>query len=312
MIKQLQTKLSSQPLLASRNRIRMPGNSPAPWLAPLGIVLLITFFYPVVDVIRMSFTDASLIEEEFHYTINSFWNVFTLPGFLEMLKATGIFVSFSVFFQMFCGFLIALLVDQGTRRKLKGTVLVRTAVLTAWAIPGVIIGVIWKMLFNESEAGILTHFLVLLGFEGLPFLSDPNLSLISLTIANIWRGTAFSMILLYAALQTMPQDVLEAAKIDGAGPFKRLVSVIFPMMLPMVLINLALITVQTFNAFDMIMTLTGGGPGKTTEVIALNIYRSIFSDFSLGQGAATAVLLLGINLLITFGYLKMLRRQGGI
>jgi multiple sugar transport system permease protein len=142
-----------------------------------------------------------------------------------------------------------------------------------------------------------------------PFLSDPEIALASVTIANIWRGTAFSMILVYAGLQTIPGDVLEAAKIDGATAFQRVTLVTLPLLAPILFIDLVIVSIETFNTFDMVLALTGGGPGRSTEVIALSIYDQIFAQFDLGQGAATAMLLLVVSVIITIVYIRILQRE---
>jgi multiple sugar transport system permease protein len=288
------------------------GDGPIPWLLPLMAILLFVFVYPIVEIVRISFTDANLVESEYSYTLDSYIGVFSSPGFIEMLLVTGVFVFGSVLFQIVLGFLIALLVDQGTKRRLVGTVVTRTAVLSAWAIPGVVIGMIWKLLYSETESGVLNYALTFVGVtDPVAFLSEPSAALISVTVANIWRGTAFSMIFIYAALQTLPNDVIEAAKIDGATAWQRLVKVIVPILKPIILINLIVITVQTFNTFDMVMALTSGGPGRSTEVIALAIYNSIFHTFDLGHGAATAVVLLAINIFMTIVYFRYIEKGTG-
>ncbi|MDQ0338677.1 multiple sugar transport system permease protein [Caldalkalibacillus uzonensis] len=285
------------------------GNSPVPWLFPLAMILVFVFLYPIVDMIRLSFTNANLISAEYDYTLSSYLTLFTSSGFSRMILITLFFVFFSVLFQMLLGCLIALLIDQGVKRGLTGTVMVRTSVLSAWAIPGVIIGIIWSMLYNESQIGVINYMLHSFFGWSLPFLSDPNVALISVTLANIWRGTAFSMIMIYAGLQTLPRDIIEAAMIDGANAIKRLVYVVIPTLAPLLLINLIIITVDTFNTFDMVMALTGGGPGQSTEVIALSIYNRIFREFELGQGAATAVVLLAINTLMTIIYFHYMEKK---
>jgi multiple sugar transport system permease protein len=285
------------------------GNSPILWLLPSIILLSIVFLYPLIEVVRLSFTDASLVEKGFTYTLDSYLRLFSSPRFGHMLGITAFFVFFSVFFQLILGFFIALLVNEGTKRKLRGTIVTRTAVLSAWAIPGVIIGIIWKMLYDESSVGVLNFFIQSLGFDRVAFLSDPTIALISVTIANIWRGTAFSMIMIYAALQTFPNDVLEAARIDGTTAVQRLTKVVLPILAPMILINMILITVQTFNTFDMVLALTGGGPGQSTEVLALSIHSGIFKLFELGQGAASAVVLFSINLIMTVVYFRFVEKS---
>jgi multiple sugar transport system permease protein len=305
----MRNNLTSQEKFRQTSFLKVLGNSPVPWLLPLAIILLLVFVYPILEVVRLSFTNANLLEKEYEYTVDSYITLFQSPGFGEMIVVTVVFVAASVIFQLVLGFIIALLVDQGIKRKLPGTIITRTSVLCAWAIPGVVIGIIWKMLYNESDAGIINYIFNWFGSGNIPFLSDPIYALASVTIANVWRGTAFSMIILYAGIQTLPNDVLEAAKIDGAGAWQRLFKVVIPILAPIIMINLILITVYGFNTFDMVMSLTGGGPGRSTEVIALNIHSSIFRLFDLGKGAATAVVLLSINIVMTLVYFRFMEKK---
>jgi multiple sugar transport system permease protein len=292
--------------------VRVFFGSPLPWLLPLAAILGATFIYPIFEIARLSFTDASLVGGEYSYTLESYLSLFRSPYFANMLKVTAIFVSFSVVFQMLFGLLIALAVDRGARMGLKTSIVTRTAVLSAWAIPGVIIGIIWSILYEQSAAGILNYVLSFVGFGEVPFLSDPQVALASVTLANVWRGTAFSMILLYAGLQTLPDDVMEAAKVDGTNAWQRLTRVMLPLLAPMLFINLVIVSIETFNTFDMVLALTGGGPGRSTEIAALSVYNQIFEQFNLGQGAATAVLLVAVNLIMTVVYVRFLERDEGV
>ena len=287
-------------------------DSPALWLLPLAVVLGVTFLFPIFEIARLSFTDASLLDDDYSYTLESYLDLFRSPYFANMLWVTAIFVFASVFLQMLLGFLIALLVDQGAKRGMRISIVTRTAVLSAWAIPGVIIGIIWSILYEQSAAGILNYLLSFVGFGEVPFLSDPQVALASVTLANVWRGTAFSMILLYAGLQTLPDDVMEAARVDGANAWQRLTRVMLPLLAPMLFINLVIVSIETFNTFDMVLALTGGGPGRSTEIAALSVYNQIFEQFNLGQGAATAVLLVAVNLIMTFVYVRFLERDEGV
>lgn len=276
------------------------------WILPTALVLVVFYLYPMFDILRFSFTDAYLIRPRYSYTLKSYSYVLTTPDFFFMLKVTSIFVFVSVLFQLFLGFFIALTINEGTRRCLRGTVVTRTAVLCAWITPGVVIGIIWRMLLSSSPYGVINYFIQQLGFNKLPFLSSPTFALVSVIIANIWRGTAFSMILQYAGLQKIPQELYEAAKVDGASAGQLLYHVIVPQLRPIVFINLVLITIYTFNTFDMIIALTGGGPARATEVIALNVYNTVFKFLDLGAGAAIAVVLLLINLAMTLFYYRFL------
>lgn len=285
------------------------GSSPLLWLLPLIAVFAATFVFPIIEVARLSLTDASLVSRDYEYTLVPYRALFTSPYFLGMMRVTLIFVGASVVFQILLGFVIALLVDQGSKRGMKTSIVTRTAVLSAWAIPGVIIGIIWSILYEQSRAGILNYVLGLAGIGPVPFLSDPEAALASVTLANIWRGTAFSMILIYAGLQTLPGDVLEAARVDGASAWQRLTRIVLPLLAPILFINLVIVSIETFNTFDMVLALTGGGPGRSTEVVALSIYNQIFEQFDLGPGAATAVLLLAVNAVMTFVYIRFLERD---
>lgn len=210
------------------------------WMLPLFLVLLIMFIYPTFEVIRYSFTDMSLLKEDYQYTFRSYLSVFRDKAFLNILKVTFIFVFFSVVFQTLLGFVIALAVDKGEALGMRGTVVVRVVSLLSWCIPGVIIGVIWKILLDETDTGILTSLLIRLGIGRVPFLTSAGSALVCAIIANIWRGTAQSMILSYSGLKTISKDILEAASIDGASAWQRLIHVIIPSVASVISINVVL------------------------------------------------------------------------
>jgi multiple sugar transport system permease protein len=286
-------------------------NSVWPWLLPLGLLLALVLVYPVVEIVRLSFTDASLVSgEPYRFTFDTYRSLVRGTDFQQTLGITFVFVLFSTVFQILIGFAAALLVHGAERRGLRGTVLTRTVVMTAWAIPGVIIGVIWGLLYQETESGILNYGLSLIGFSGqTPFLSEPDVALISVIVANVWRGTALSMILCYAGLKTIPDDVYEAARIDGASGPQILGRITVPLMLPILTTTLVLVVVETFNTFDMVLALTGGGPGTATEVLALGVYDELFGKLNLGRGAAMAVVLMVINVAMITLYLRLVERQ---
>lgn len=274
------------------------------WLLPLFIVLIVFFLIPVLDVIRLSFTNASLTKPSFIYTTKSYLKVFRDKAFPTVMNVTLIFVGVSVVFQFLLGFIIAYCVDKGEKLGMRGTVTVRTVSLVSWAIPGVAIGIIWKLMYTENAGGILTYMFDTLGFGQIPFLSDPDVALWSVCLANVWRGTAQSMILLYSGLKTVSTDILEAADMDGAGEFRKITRVIMPSMKSVIMVNILLNIINTFNTFDMILPLTGGGPGHSTEVLVLGAYRTIFQQMDLGKGCAMAVILLAINTVFSLIYIR--------
>ncbi len=279
------------------------------WLWILPVIAILSLFYvvPIVKVGLYSFTNASFFGGKFHYTLNTYGFLFSSGTFWIMLKTTLLFVIASVIFQFLLGFSISLALVDGENRKLLGTTFVRTAVLSAWVIPGVVIGIVWKLLLTGASYGILNYYIKVLTGYAIPFLSSPTWALVSIIIANVWRGTAFSMIILYGGLKQVPQELYEAAQIDGASAWKRLIHVTIPQLKQVIFINLALITIYTFNTFDMIMALTGGGPGRATEVLSIYSYDSVFERWALSQGAASAIVLLVINLIIVIFYYRTMK-----
>lgn len=289
---------------------RRKGQSPVLWLLPFFLVLGVFYLIPLADVIKTSFTDATMTDPAGHgFTLDSYVKVFQDDAFGEVMFVTFFFVAFSVIFQFLLGFVIALVVDAAESRRMKGTVLTRTISLVSWAIPGVAIGIIWKIMYAETGSGILNYLLSLLGIQPIAFLSDPSVALLSTSIANVWRGTAQSMILLYAGVKTVDKQLLEAASIDGATAVKRLFYIILPGMKQVIMINVLLNIINTFNTFDMIMPLTGGGPGRSTEVLVLSVYRNIFQQLDLGKGCAVAILLLSINIVFSIFYFILNREE---
>jgi multiple sugar transport system permease protein len=293
-------------------RILLGENRPTAWMAPLLAVVTLFYLYPAVEVLRFSVTNTSLLEANYKYTLNTFVRVLTEPELYNVLRVTLLFVIGSLGLQMSLALLIALAVNRIGRRRLPGAVFVRTLVLTAWVMPGVVIGIVWSLVLNEASYGLFNSVLATFGLGSVAFLSNPQNALMSVIIANVWRGTAFSMILQYAGLQSIPDELYEAAAVDGASKLQSFWHITLPQLRPILLINIVLGTIYTFNTFDMILALTGGGPGRATEVIALRAYNVIFQDYSLAEGAVLAVIMLVITLGLTLGYRRLLRSEGAL
>jgi multiple sugar transport system permease protein len=147
------------------------------------------------------------------------------------------------------------------------------------------------------------------GLPALPYLSSGAFALASVVVANVWRGSAFSMILQFAGLMRIPKELHEAADLEGLSRLQRLRWLILPQLRPILALNLVLITISTLNTFDMILPLTGGGPARQTEVIALYMYRSAFFSLEAGRSAAIATVMLVVNLLLALLAVRTMRRQ---
>jgi len=296
-------------LLGALVLTRAGGRSLRGWLAPAVVLVSGFLLYPIFELLRVAFTDLGAPGGSYHYTLHGFRALATDPQFPGMIAVTLVFVMASVALQLGLGLLMAWLFDAAERRGVAGSLTARVAVVSAWVVPGVLIGVIWKILLIENRSGIVNYWLAQVGLGPAPLLSSGTLALVSVVVANTWRGTAFSMLMQYAGLRRIPRELHEAADLEGLNGWQRLRWVILPTLAPVVLLNLLLVTIYTLNTFDMILPLTGGGPARRTEVVSLYMYRSAFYDLDSGKSAAIAVVMLAINALLAWGAVRLMVRR---
>ncbi len=283
--------------------------SPYPWLMPVILVMGLFYLYPVIDVFRYAFTDMTLLGGEGHYTFATIVNVLSRPELGQILWVTFVFTAGSVVGQQFIGLFMALVVVRSEKRHLFGTTILRTTALIAWVVPGIAGGIIWKMLFNEAPFGGLNSLLRLMGMAPVQWLSDPDVVMWSVVLSNIWRGTAFSMVVMYAALKAIDPTLYEAAEVDGATARQKLAFVTLPQLRPAILVNMILITIQTLNTFDAIISLSGGGPGRATEVLSLYTFNVVFRNYDLAAGSVLSILMLLISLGLALVYAAFLPKE---
>lgn len=277
-----------------------------PWLAPALLLLAAFYLVPILDVVRLAFGDATLLRPATGYGLRGVGEVLARPALPGVLRATALFTAASVIGILALGLLVALLVVRGETRRLRGMGVLRTVVLTAWVVPGIANGLIWQMLFSEAPFGALNSTLAVMGLDPVRWLSDPVNAMISAVIANVWQGTAFAMIVFYAARKGLSSDLYAAASIDGAGPLARFFYITLPQMRPAILVATILVTIQTLNTFDVILALTGGGPGRATEVLSLFTFNTVFYNFDLSGGSVLAIILVLMAFVLTFLYIRLL------
>jgi multiple sugar transport system permease protein len=293
----------------SRSFTRLFAGAPLPWMLPAIIIIGLFYLYPVIDVFRLSLTNATLIGDTQEYTFGSIINALSSPQLPDILWATLIFVGGSVVGQQILGLAVAVVVVRGEKRGLFGTTILRTTALVAWVVPGIAGGIIWQMLFSEAPYGALNSILRLMHLPTVAWLSDPSIAPWSALLSNVWRGTAFSMVVMYAALKAIDPSLYEAAEVDGATSSQQFVFVTLPQLRAAILVNMILITIMTLNTFDAIITLTGGGPGRATEVISLYVFNIVFRNYDLSGGSVLSVLMLLISLGLAFVYASFLPRE---
>ena len=295
--------------LAGVALMRAGGRNLRYWLAPTIAMVALFLLYPILELVRTAFTDLTAPGSRYQYTLGGFRDLVGDPAFYAMIGVTLIFVSVCVALQLGIGLLLAWLFDAAERRQVLGSIAARVVVVSAWVIPGVLIGVMWKILLVENRSGIVNYWLSQFGLGPAPLLSSSTLALASVIVANTWRGTAFSMLMQYAGLRSIPRELHEAADLEGLSGWQRLRWVILPALTPVLVLNLLLITIYTLNTFDMILPLTGGGPARATEVVSLYMYRSAFYDLNSGKAAAIAVVMLAINAALAWGAVQLIMRR---
>ncbi len=232
--------------------------------------------------------------------------VFADPLFLSSGINSLIFTAGSLVFQFVIGFSLALFFN----RKFPGRDLMRSLILLGWLMPIVITGTLFKWIFS-GDSGVFNHLLSLIGLIDGPifWLSTQDTALLSTIIANIWIGIPFSMLILLSGLQTLPEQLYEAAKIDGAGPFRQFVSITLPLMRPTIVIVLMLVLIYTFKAFDLIYVMTGGGPVNATMIMPLYAYKLAFADYDISRGSTVATIMFMLLMIVSSFYLFSSRKE---
>lgn len=291
-------------------------NQANPWLtsSPLllglmllpALLLICALVYFTGWAFAFSFTDLALVGRKSvdwsWIGMDNYVRLFTRKGFLDALWTTFIFTFFSAIVgQTIIGFMLAATL-RGTRSTLR--TVVEVAIMLGWLLPDIVAAFLWSA--TTSRTGLINALIVEpLGFEPVAFISDFALPVV--IIANIWKGTAWSYLLFSAALDSVPREVVEAAKVDGATGFQRVWMIILPIIRPHIATNMLFITIWTFTYFPLIFALTGGGPGRQTETLAIFMYKQSFSTGHLGYGSAISVAMLVIVGFLSIFYLRLLR-----
>jgi ABC-type sugar transport system permease subunit len=238
-----------------------------------------------------------------------------IRNYVTVLTDPYVWYSFRITLQWVVGVTVVLqLVALGgallLNTNIRGQAICRALLLVPWAIPSVANGILWLSIYNTSYgalSGILYQFGIIKDYT-IGWLETPWLAMVSVTVAQVWKWSPFATLMILAALQAIPYELYESAKIDGAGVFARFWHVTLPLLLPTTLILVLLNLVWSLNAFELIYALTQGGPGNATKVIAYHIWKQTFSpaaDF--GSGAALSYIILILSLIITLLYAKAAR-----
>lgn len=227
------------------------------------------------------------------------------PRFWNSLWLTLVYTGATVVLQVAIGLALALLVMQIPR----GQAALRIAAILPLVLAPVVVGLFWRTFVLSPDFGLVDLVTRALGLGTHNWLGDPRLALISVIAIHTWQWTPFAFLVILASLASLPPEIFEAARIDRANAWQRFRRITLPLIRPAVVIVVIMRTMVALSAFAAIFAATGGGPGTATEILNLYAYRTSFSEFSLGYGAALAVVLLAITLAISFFMFRLRRAR---
>ncbi|ETI65959.1 carbohydrate ABC transporter permease [Neobacillus vireti] len=273
------------------------------FLCLLPALLLVTVFiyYPLFKGVIMAFQNYSLFDlTNINFIgLENFKTVMAESGFKESLINSFYWVFFSLIPQFVIGFIVALLL----RRKFRGRGIYQAFIFFPWAMSGFLIGLIWRWMLN-GQSGVINDLLLKLHLidSAIPFLSDPNWAMVSVIVANVWYGITFFAIMILAALQSIPDELFEAAKIDGANYVQQLFKITIPYIMPTLIVTTLLRVIWILNFPDLIYSLTNGGPAGSTHILSTFMLEKIIFGQNYGQAAAVGVIMIFLLLFFSIFY----------
>ncbi len=273
-------------------------------IAPLVITLLLLMAYPSLQLLRMSVSEVDIVKGQAVWEFVGLKHLETArqdPVVPVALRNTLVFVIAVVIIETLLALTISILVSRS--RHLVG--LYRTVLLIPLLVPPIAIGTMWRLMYDYNY-GFINQALAVFGIAGPTWTADPKLAMPSIILVDLWHWTSFMFLIILAGLESLPQEVNEAARVDGASESQILRYITLPLLRPTLLTAVMLRTIFAFKVFDEIFLLTGGGPGTATEVISLYIYNVFSRQFRLGYASFLA---LGLAFIISI-FVIFYRRVG--
>jgi multiple sugar transport system permease protein len=276
------------------------------FIAPFAVTALFFMVYPIVEAIRMAFYSYNPLRPDLSAFVglSNFAYIFDDPLFWDSFRQATVWTVLSILLQTVFGVGMAMLLHQA----LPGISVFRGLLLFPYIVPTVVIALIWRWIFNP-EIGVVNHALLGVGVISQPiyWLSTPSMAMASTIMLNVWKYTPFVVICVLARLQSVPLELYDAAKVDGAGAFRRFLDVTLPQLREVLIVVIVFRTIWTFNKFEEIYLLTKGGPGTSTFNLAVYAFEQSIANLRLGIGAATGVVMM---IMLSLGSIVYLRVSG--
>lgn len=275
------------------------GDAPAAvlLLAPAMLLFAVATIYPLLETIRISFWDIQGLRKPVFTGFGNYILLFSDAGFRNTLLTTLWFTAGVTIISVGIGWALAMLCALAPRQ----TLVFRMMFFAAFGISETVSGYMWTGIFRADKGGLLNSFIELFGFPDFAFawLGNANTALWALIISSAWSAVGLPLMLIFAAIQSIPKSVLEAAYMDGAKPFSTMRFIMAPLSLPGVRVAVFINLLTALRAFDIIYVMTNGGPARATETVGYFIYRESMTQFKLGYGAAATIVLLVAFLIVS-------------
>ena len=274
------------------------------FVAPTAIVVLGVIVFPMLyslllSLERYNLTDPGNVR---FIGLQNYLTLFESSDFWQVMWRTVLFTVVSVALTMAIGLAFALILNE----RFTGRGIFRTLLLVPWVIPAVVVGIAWEWIFNANY-GVLNALLQQVGLiqQYRPWLGDPATAMPAVIVAKVWKEVPFASLLFLAGLQTIPGDLYEASRIDGAGAWRSFLHVTLPLLRPAILVVIVVETMWTFRVFDIIFVMTNGGPADTTNLAAFYTYLETFKYLHVGLGSALAYLVTAVIVAASVLYMRL-------
>jgi|TARA_B100002003_G_C14059743_1_gene510194 multiple sugar transport system permease protein len=277
-------------------------------ILPGVLLLLLVQLYPLLYSLFISFHDYRLLRPELteFVWLKNYIDIFSDAEFLNALSNTAIYVGLAIPIELMIGFVLALAIEKITR----GKNLIRALLIVPQFMAPIAMGFVWRFLYND-EFGLINFMLRKIGIERPPlWLADPDIALYSCIIVEIWATVPIFMLLLSAGMASISSELIDAAKIDGANAIHRVRFIILPHLKPIILVALLIRGMDAFRVFDVVYSLTGGGPALSTDVLSLYLYRTAMLDRQFGDGASAAWIMMIMMLIASYVLIRTMYREG--
>ena len=276
-------------------------------IAPVLIFMIIVYGYPLLLTFKYSFQEVSLIGSENTFVgLRNYIRVLTDSDFYNTLILTLKWTALTISIKVGIGFIMALFLNG----ELYFKKIWRFLMLIPWAIPQIVVAILWSWIL-DGQYGYLNYYLHKFGIveEAIRWLSDSKMAFISTSVVDAWIGIPLITMIFLSGLSSIPDPLYEAAKVDGANLFQRFRYITLPIMKKIILIAITLTTIWTFNSFNVIYVLTGGGPMDATETMMIKIYHEAFGKYNLGVSSTLSVTVFIILTILIILYLNQINRD---